>query len=278
MRAIHEIKKTKKSSNKKSKKATHSEGDDTNRASESEVSSALNSSRLTSAKSDKGGGKNNGLDEGEQPLNKDDTDGRNDVKEGKKRSDNKDRSKKEKKKNSSSQKAEKQKEVKIDIRKGGNSAENSGKNSTQSSSRNEKTDRSVSSTMVSETSDGKSVTIKENVHSRIENANVISEEGKMFFFPDTKGVADDCSEFSRPIEVQDNMLYTENKVFLSKDACNVPNTMMHKMKSHRASFGGCVEELVQTDDVVIISLKVGIIFSPLAITLKEKFKFVFHFV
>ena len=49
MRAIHEIKKAKKSSNKKSKKATHSDGDGTNRASESEVSSALNSSRLTSA-------------------------------------------------------------------------------------------------------------------------------------------------------------------------------------------------------------------------------------
>ena len=259
MHAIHEIKKTKKASNKKSKKATHPDGDGTNRASESEVSSALNSSRLTSAKSDKDGGKNNGLDEGEQPLNKDDTDGRNDVKEGKKRNDNKERSKKEKKKNSSSQKAEKQKEVKIDIRKGGNSAENSGKNSTQSSSRNEKTDRSVSSTMVSEASDGKTVTIKENGHRRIEDANVISEEGKKFLFPDTKG------EFSRPIEVQENKLCTENKA------------MKYKRKSHRASIGGCVEELVQTDDVVIISQKVGIIIFPLAMKL-EKFKFIFHFV
>jgi preprotein translocase subunit SecD len=250
--ALQQIKKTKKSANKKPKKVAHSEGKDINKVSESEASLALHSSRLASSMPNQDSRKTNGSDEGEQPLNQDDMDGKNDVKEDKKRNNGKAGLKKEKKK-SPGQKTEKQKEIKDDAKKGGNSAENSGKSSTQSSSREEKTDQLASSTMVSETSINK----EEPAACGIKDPSVVSEDGKQLFLMRPNDIGGDSLDTSR---AQNRLSCMGNTVFPNRGStCNVPNTMQYHMKSHRASSGRYVEKTAQTDDVVIISLKVGII-------------------
>jgi hypothetical protein len=182
-------------------------------------------------------------------------DGRNDVKEDKKRNNSKAGSKKEKKK-SPGQKTEKQKEVKDYIKKGGSSAENSGKSSTQSSSRVEKTDQLASSTIVSETSISK----EEPGACGIKDPSVVSEDGKQLFLMSPNDIGGDSLDASRAIRVQNRFSCMGNTVFPNRGStCNVPNTMQYRMKSYRASSGGYVEKTVQTDDVVIISLKVRII-------------------